>query len=361
MTVWKTADPSARLTDPEAARPPAEVSFADAQAAANFVVFEPGWLPADCRLAEVTLRPEQPPGRPDDVSAADIGQTPWGEGNPCALRAVVAGDGRRLRIKGFLYDWAPPAASVAPLWETPEPEPVACGDAVGWLGTDYKGNRGACVQRARSQLEVSVLEGTFDDDELADLLCGFEVAAPEAARAVRSVPFHGLNYWVRYGYEPTAVPHGLWDYHVARPYETSVPVAPFALADLPISPLIPGDERFAFDSAVVFPEAAAVECVFRNRRNGSDHLWLVAAREESPLAPSIPPEASAQPAERREPVDLRGTTVHYAALTEERGAWEAVWAEDGVHYVVWAAASPLLDGDGVRDVIDGLSAPDPRS
>lgn len=358
MTVWRTADPSARLADPDDAAPPRETTLADAQKEVNFVVFEPGRLPDDCRVTAVSLRPEQPPGRPGDVTAADIGQTPHSDGNPCSVRLVVDGENRRFRLKQFLYDWAPPAASVAPLWRTPEPTPFACGDAVGWLGTDYEDRRGACVQRDRTQVELSVLDGDFGDDEVRGVMDGLTRAAPDAARVVHDVPFHQLSYWVRYRCRPVAVPHGLWDHSPVRPYEASRPLSPVALAgDPPARPLVPSGDRFRLDSAVAFPGGDAVECVFRRRENGSDHLWLTAAAPDSPLAPSRPPDPSEQSAETRRAVDLRGTTAHYAVLTEERGAWEALWVEDGVHYAAWAGSSQLLDGDGFRTLVKSLDAP----
>ncbi|WP_123536838.1 hypothetical protein [Halosimplex salinum] len=365
-TDWRTAGPGIRLTDAEAALAPRETSFADAQSGANFVVFEPGWLPADCEVRQTTLRPEQPPGRPDGLDAEAIGQTPWSDGNPAAVRAVVDGDGRRLRIKQFLYDWAPPAASVAPLWGTEDPTPVAAGDAVGFLGTDYKENRGACVQRARTQVEVSVLDGAFDDAELEGLLDGLEPAVdPESgdseAAAVRQVPFHRLSYWARYRCEGVGVPHGLWDHGVARPYHESVPCSPAALREVEPPLLAPGDDsvgrQYALDSAVTFPEAEAVEAVYRHEANGSDHLWVTAAAEESSLGPEVPPEPAEQPAETRETVRLRDETVHYAALTEDRGAWEAVWTEDGESYAVVAGASRELDGEAFRALVAGLERP----
>ncbi|UIP00573.1 hypothetical protein Hbl1158_04205 [Halobaculum sp. CBA1158] len=356
---WRVADPYARLTDPDAAETPRETSFADAASSANFVVHEPTTLPRDCVVETVTYRPEQPPGRPDGIDAAGMGQTPWSDGNPSSVRAVVRGDDRALRIKEFLYDWAPPAASVAPLWRTPEPTPVDCGDAVGWLGTDYEDRRGACLQRECAQIEASVTDGTFSDDELADLLSGMEPADPAASRGVRDAPFHALNYWVRYGCRPPGVPHGLWDYPGPRPYDESRPVSRSALSrDPPARPLVPAsDDVFALDSALAFPDADAVECVFRNRANGSDHLWITAAAEGSRLAPDIPPEPADQPCERREGIDLRDTVVHYAALDEERGAWEALWREAGTRYAAWAGASLALDGTAFRGVVEGLREP----
>ncbi|WP_415378946.1 hypothetical protein [Halosimplex sp. TS25] len=367
-TDWRTAGEWIRLTDTEAALPPRETTFTDAQAGANFVVFEPGWLPDDCAVVETTFRPEQPPGRPEGVDAEELGQTPWSDGNPCALRAVVEGEGRRLRIKEFLYDWAPPAASIAPLWGTEDPTPVDAGDAVGFLGTDYKDNRGACVQRARTQIEVSVLAGEFTDEELESLLDGLEPATDPASRdsgatAVRQVPFHRLSYWARYRFESVGVPHGLWDHGIARPYHECVPCSPAALGDAEPQLLVPGESdgserdvggEFALDSVVAFPGADAVEAVYRHEATGSDHLWITAAAPDSALAPELPPEPADQPAAVRESVALRDTTVHYAALTEDRGAWEAVWTENGVTYVVVAGASRALDGEGFRRLVDGL-------
>lgn len=354
--VWQTANPDARLTADPAE--PVAASPEDAQDHVNFVAFEPAWVPDDCRVVESTYRPEQPPGRPGDVAAEDIGQTPHSDGNPSSVRLVVAGDDRRLRVKQFLYDWAPPSGSVAPLWRTPDPTPVEAGDAVGWLGTDYKDNRGACVQRHRTQVEVSVLAGEFGDDELRGVLGGLTPAAPEAAREVRRAPFHHLNYWVRYQCSPPVVPNALADYAPARPYEDSVAVSPSGLADdPPVEPLVPPGDEFVFDSALAFRDADAVECVFRHRGNASDHLWLTAATPDSPLAPDLPPEPSDQSAATRTDVSLRDTTIHYAALTESHGAWEAFWAEDGVRYAAVAGSSRYLDGEGFRDAVDSLTRP----
>ncbi|WP_459193137.1 hypothetical protein [Halosimplex sp. J119] len=357
-TDWRTAGEWIRLTDAGAALEPRTTTFADAQAGANFVVFEPGWLPDDCEVGEPTLRPEQPPGRPEGVDAEEMGQTPWSDGNPCALRAVVEGEGRRLRLKEFLYDWAPPAASVAPLWGTEDPTPVDAGEAVGFLGTDYKDNRGACVQRARTQVEVSVLDGEFTDEELESLLAGLEPATDPDETAVRQVPFHRLSYWARYRQESVGVPHGLWDHGIARPYHESVPCSEVALGEAEPQVLGPGDDeagtQFALDSAATFPGAGAVEAVYRHESNGSDHLWITAATEDSALGPDLPPEPADQPATTREPVELRGTTVHYAALTEAHGAWEAVWEENGVTYAAVAGASQALDGESFRELVDGL-------
>ncbi|MWG36035.1 hypothetical protein [Halomarina oriensis] len=357
MNAWRVADPSARLGDDDELRPPVETTPEDAQSMANFVVFDPTWLPEDCRVETVTARPERPPGRPDGVDTEEVGQTPWSEGNPSSVRVVVTGDGRRVRLKQFCYDWAPPAASIAPLWRTRRPEPFDCAGTVGWLGTDYKDNRGACVQRDRTQLELSVEDGVFDDGELRRLLSGLLPAAPATAAVVRGVPFHQLSYWVRYQCRPPSVPHGVWNHSPERPYDGSDPRSLVSLVgDDPVETLQPPGERYVFDSAVAFPEHDAVEAVFRHRENGTDHLWLTATSADSPLAPTLPPEPADQSAETRTAVGRRGTTVHVGALDEDNGAWEALWTEGDVRYGVWAGASQSLDGAAFRSLVDSLEA-----
>ena len=123
---WQSTNPSVRLTDAAEARLPRELTLAEAQAATNFVVMSPALLPEGCSLGVTSLREEQPPGRPTGTDREAMVQTPWSVANPCSIRTLVSGRGRALRIKQFLYDWSPPAASVAPLWDSPELLPFQC-------------------------------------------------------------------------------------------------------------------------------------------------------------------------------------------------------------------------------------------
>jgi hypothetical protein len=356
---WRDIDPTTRLTDPHQVQPPQETTFAEAQTATNFVVFRPEWLPSDCAITQVTLRPEQPPGRPGDIEAQQIGQTPWSEGNPCSVRTVVTGDQRRLRIKQFLYDWAPPAASTPALWKSPHLTPVLCQDTIAWLGTDYMGRQGGCVQQLRTQLELSVERGHFTSEELSQMLQALTPADLEASQPVQGTPFHQLNYWVRYQLAPVQVPYGLWYYRRARRYDRSTVVSFDELeADSPVPIVLPAGEEFVFDSAVTIQEPQAnhheFELVLRHRANQSDHLWFSVMNADSDLAWPIPPEPDEHPAQVHQAISLRGTTVWYAALHEQYGAWEAFWEENGTRYAVWASTSLFLNGDQFKGVIAGL-------
>jgi hypothetical protein len=356
---WENTDPTVRLADRREAQPPVETTFAAAQEAVNFVVFRPEWLPADCAMTEVTLRPEQAPGRPGGVQAQEIGQTPWTEANPGSVRAVFRGRQRRLRLKQFLYDWAPPAASTAPLWNSPHLTPVPGQNAIAWLGIDYLKRPGGCIQLMRTQIEISVMEGEFTEDELGRLLLQLTPAVWEASRVVREAPFHRLNYWVRYQLRGVQVPYGLWRYHHPRRYDQSQPVSLDELVSKPpLRLLLPADSSYVFDSAVIIAGEESfhreIELIYRHQENMSDHLWIIAVDRDSEHTLPIPPEAETHRAAVRQTQTLRDTAIWYAALSEQYGAWEAFWEEEKVRYAVWAGTSPFQNSEQFKTLVENL-------
>lgn len=356
---WDDTDPMARLADRREVQPLVKTTFAAAQETVNFVVFRPEWLPVDCILTEVTLRPEQAPGRPGGMQAQEIGQTPWTEANPGSVRAVFRGKQRCLRLKQFLYDWAPPAASTAPLWNSPHLTPVPGQNAIAWLGTDYLQRPGGCIQLMRTQIEISVMEGEFSEDELGRLLVQLTPAAWESSRAVRGAAFHRLNYWVRYQLRGVQVPYGLWGYHHPRHYDQSQAVSLDELvAKPPLRLLLPVDSPYVFDSAVIIageqPFHHEIELIYRHQENMSDHLWMTAIDQNSELTLPIPPEPETHRAAVRQAQGLRNTTVWYAALSEQYGAWEAFWEEEKIRYAVWAGTTPFQDGDQFKTLVENL-------
>ncbi|MEU5976485.1 hypothetical protein [Streptomyces sp. NPDC047315] len=188
---------------------PAELSAAQAQPWANFVVFTPDRLPAGTRLGRQSLRREAPPGR---VGESTAGRTPWSTNNPAAFRFEVQGQDRRLRVKQFLYDWAFPALDHPALWESPTNAERLDEHHVLWHGTDYMGHPGASARIARTTIELSVLDGTFTREETTDLYRSLRPVDPEAVTTIAATPFATLSHWARRPEAPViAVPLGLWD------------------------------------------------------------------------------------------------------------------------------------------------------
>lgn len=355
-------DPAARLTCREQVLLPVVISLEEAQQWVNFVVHEPRVLPDDCRVAETSVRPEQPPGRPDGLQATDIGQTPWSDANPCSARTVIHGRGRALRIKQFLYDWAPPAAWIAPLWDTPWLVPVVCRKRVGWVGKDYRESLGACAQLQRTQIELSVLEGEFQPSELAAMLRGMAPADGPAAALVRRAPFHRLNYWVRYRMVPYRVPYGLWKYPHRRPYDTARRLSRAGLlTQKQVRVLLPPLSEFTLDSALHIShpglEHQEVEIVLHRRREPDGSLWISCMREGSLAQLPVPPEPESQAAAMREEQKARGTSVWLASLTREHGAHEAFWSEAGHRYAVWSAPGATFTAARFLEMLEGMAPP----
>jgi hypothetical protein len=262
-------------------------------------------------------------------------------------------------LKQFLYDWAPPAASTAPLWKSPQLTPIQCQNTIAWLGKDYLKQPGGCIQLMRTQIEISVINGEFTEDELGRILAQLTVAEQEAAQAVQDTPFHRLNYWVRYQLRGVQVPYGLWHYHQPRHYDKSQLVTlEYLRSNSPLRLLLPTDSPYVFDSAVIImgedPSHPEVELIYRHQGNLSDHLWIIAINHDSDLALPIPPEPEPHQAEVRERQHLRGTSVWYAALSEQYGAWEVFWEEENVCYAVWAGTTPFQGGNRFKALIENL-------
>jgi hypothetical protein len=350
---WERTDRADRLVAREQAAMPEDVDLAAAQGRVNFVVYAPTSLPVGCEVERTTLRPEQPPGRPDGLEAGEIGQTPWSEANPCSLRTLVRGDGRALRIKQFLYDWAPPAAGVAPLWDSEELEPFECEGAVGWLGEDYRDARGGCVQLFDTQVEVSVIEGTFPDDELRELFRSLVPADPDGGAVVRAAPFHARNYWVRYGVEPYRVPYGLWAWRLRRPYShaTAVPSA----ADIDGVPSPPPGIRVESALRVDTPGQREAELILRPD-GGSEHdrLWMIASGPNSEDDPPWPPELDERAPEVTSEIQSAGGSFWIAGLTAEYGPWDAIWREDGRTYAIWSAPTTTWTRERLTGLVEAL-------
>lgn len=218
---------------------PPRVAADMAQPWCNFTVLvpdRPEALPEGCAAGEGTLRREAPPGRPDGHTA---GRSPWSEDNPSAYRFEVVGQGRRLRVKEFLYDWAFPALDHPALWRSEtRAVPLKGSPYVLWYGTDYSERPGASVRIGRTMVELSILEGSFTDAELLHLVEGLRPASIEAARRIARTPFAVVNYWARRPDAPAVgVPIGLWDVSQSSEIRLSWSIAPGpgekAVADAP--------------------------------------------------------------------------------------------------------------------------------
>jgi hypothetical protein len=153
-------------------------SFQEAQAYVNFVILEPTWLPDGTVLSNLTVRKETPATR-------------------SSIRFEITGIHRSFRIKQFFYDWSIPAIH-ADTNLVGQGEPFVLHGIAGFIGTDYKGNVAAAHARWFTQIELSVLEGHFEKEEMLSFLEGFVPAVQDSIRDVGQKAFADTSHTARY-------------------------------------------------------------------------------------------------------------------------------------------------------------------
>lgn len=337
MWTHKTLPDASNLEE----RPPA-VDPAEAQQWCNFVVCIPERVPAGCHLLNATLRREAPPGR---LADAAIGRTPWSANNPSAYRFEVAGPGRRLRIKEFLYDWAFPALDHPCLWKS-QTEAVPLDDRyVVWFGIDYLGNRAASARLARTTIELSVLEGEFANDEIVQLYRALRPADPAAATVLFDTPFAILSYWARRAdAEMVSVPVGLWKFR--RPgadHEIEWVTHPEARSLLdPLGlPSTLGD--MGVDSVARFADKTGrtkTEVVYVAGPDRGHELRLI-AQGSGPGGVAVPAEPEDHPG-THETLEIRGSGLQLAWIDDRFGPFDAV-----LHHPATGLDAKLLSSTGI--------------
>jgi hypothetical protein len=136
-----------------------------------------------------------------------------------SYRQIYEGEGRKLVVKQFLYDWAPPAYDYPSLWrdakrattaEAPPPRAFFIGNHALWIGKNYRMQNGATLEKDRTRVEITLENGNFTDNELIYFCHGLEPANPEKAETILRTPFSHLSYQKRHLEKASGVPTGFW-------------------------------------------------------------------------------------------------------------------------------------------------------
>ena len=184
-----------------------------------------------------------------------------------------------------------PAFDCPCLWLSPVVRHFFVGSDVGWLGTDFRGLPVASVHLDRTTIELSVLSGSFSDDELHEICRNLRPVNPEARNQILHTPLATLCYQRRHREPPIAVPVGFWA-HERKPESTLTHVFPGAMApaDLPGAILRP--RRIMATSLPVFSHMATLRILTRRISfttdptgqtfiSGSLRLWSILIKRGS--------------------------------------------------------------------------------
>ena len=314
---------------------PFACTLEEAQDWCNFVVLRPDWLPPDCRLGKITVRPETVE-------------------HPSSLRMIVEGRKRSMRLKHFYMDWWVPTSSDMNL-TAPGTVFVAAG-IVGYLGRDYKGVEAACIHRFGALLELSVTKGHFQAKEITAFFENLQPQVTEAIQELGTLPFAQISYYARKGPNPGPVNNDLltgcrWSTRRQEMQNAFKPGQIYYPSKIP-SP-------FAFDSVGIRHEPSSshweYQLLFRNQDNLTDNIWLRAVGEETEKILWISPGLDRRMGIQLTTVKLKNRTISVGSTSEPYGERVAQWVEKQIALEVHARASLHLGKKEFLSFVDSLS------
>jgi hypothetical protein len=322
-----------------------DMTWEQAQDYCNFVLLYPAVVPDGMTISRASMRPEAPPGRVEGADAA--GRSPWTVTNTSAHRCELAGGGRRVRIKQFLYDWAPPAWDHPALWKS-EVRGFPVGTHVGWLGRDYRALPAASLCVRRTMVEISVEEGACSDDELMALCRGLRPVSPDAASKIDATPFGLLMYAHRHPAETISVPVGYWA-HQRKPADLACHVfgkddAPAGLPGRAVAP--PASEGLVLDTVLVLGDVASpqeIEYLYQDPTDAGRYARVLASPAGTPGGIPYPPAPDKQQPCKTRALDIGGVAVHHAWAQDDIGPHEAVWQRNGENIML--LTKPMVGTD----------------
>ncbi len=333
------------------------MGWAEAQEWCNFVLLHPSALPEDCAIAEAVVRPEAPPGRRQDQATG--GRPSWTLSNRSSHRLQIHGQCRTLRVKQFLYDWAPPAFDHPSLWRS-DNRPFRLGEQLGWLGEDFQGQQAASVHIDRTMVEVRVDEGAFSDEELAGICRGLKPARPDLRSRILATPLADLCYQGRHVELVIPVPVGYWKHRREPPtLMTRVFRGRETPQGVPAQAKLPEQlEGFRLDTVFVFlnpdlPEPQEADYAYALEEDRGIYLRILASPRGVAEGINYPPVLDEQPCST-EVMEIAGRRVYRAFLDSTLGPHEAVWQDRDHNFMLLAKPTRWSDAPWFESLVDKL-------
>lgn len=295
----------------------------------NFVLFKPLWLPNGLIQTKNKIRKES-----HKVHSSH--------------RAEFHSLERSLSIKQFLYDWAPPAYDHPCLWmdtqistpaNTPLPIAYLIGNNCLWFGFDYRGKPAFTINLMRTQIEITVLHGSFEPSEIVHLVHGLIPLDPKAKDTILNKSFAELMFSYRHESEASPVPTSYFDHTRADsfkcyPYSTQNKNTYYA--SLPGSWLTSNNiENYRLDSLFLFGKdkqhIQEVEYYFESIIEPGSYIRLLVTKASEPNAIQFPPGLSDQECHYKVHTLRNGDALYHAwSKTNDSGSHSLIFKKDEV-------------------------------
>lgn len=303
--------------------------FQDAQAYVNFVILEPTILPNGTSPSNLTVRKESPTTR-------------------SSIRFEITGLNRSFRIKQFFYDWSIPGIH-ADSNLVGQGEPFVLHDIAGFIGTDYKGNIAAAHARWFTQIELSVLKGHFESEELLAFLEGLVPAVQAAVQEVGQKPFADTSHTARYRVsrwnDNDPVNRVYWQSAFVLEDTKAVDNFPLLRIQFP---------SYQCDSVGSYSHEDGMEYqyLFRDRHNLTDCIWIWQAPHSlsSPFPQSIGNNVGSRTKWNIEKRTVSNTEVILCEQATNAPAWQIHWKQALHDYHIHIRATDWLSQEQVLNL-----------
>ena len=301
-----------------------DAPWVESQKWSNFVLLRPHWMPEGIGLTQCQMRSESPTVR-------------------ASHRAEFGDENRRFSIKQFLYDWAPPAYDHPSLWrnpkissltDTPAPTCHLIGNNYLWMGLDYRRNPAASINMLRTQVELTVLAGDFDEQEIFQILSSMKPVDESVEEDVLRSSFAELTHTYRHELPIVSVPTGYLKYlrdEKAKSYcypaqDVEGPLLGDRLKEITI-------EGYSLDSIFLFGESREsideVEYYFESKVEPGSYIRVLVTPVTSPHGIPYPPVVSDQECNFTEKTLKNGNRLYHAwSKNNDNGSHSMVFMKD---------------------------------
>jgi hypothetical protein len=188
-------------------------------------------------------------------------------------------------------------------------------------------------------IELSVLTGSFSDNELKQICSDLRPVNPKTRNQILHTPLATLCYQSRHKELPIAVPVGFWA-HERKPESLCTHVFPGASVppDLPGAEIVPpSDYGYELNSVFTYGDVAhpdEADFVYYRSARPNLHIRVLASLENTRQARiRYPPALDRQPC-HSETISIAGKTVYYAFSKEDAGPHEVVYQADGLNVML---------------------------
>lgn len=257
--------------------------------------------------------------------------------------------GRRLRVKQYYHDWWMP--TVCDISFRAPGRPVVYGDAVAFVGRDYRRHEAACGHTWGTGVEFSLDAGTLKDSEWADLWRSLDALDPSAVPDARRTSFARRNYWNRWG--RTVAPWDTSEISSLRwsdPSSEMLEAAAWAVTADAWAP-VPGSADSVGTRTGPFGEE--VQAVFRRPVDLECSAWLRILRNPpDSWRPLVDASEVNRPSWSK--VEIGGHTVERASMEPSVGNWYYAWRDGAKACELHLRARRGLDARAADQAVRGL-------